>query len=110
MNFLLKFVHEIREKFVHEFIPEKSVIGSCSIDDIACQIVTTIIGHYPDDIMMLVDCGFTALTKESDRQLKQGCCVIQGHPNLKLYAMTQEVGKITSVVRILDFNKYPVGS
>ncbi|XP_066919255.1 D-serine dehydratase-like [Clytia hemisphaerica] len=92
-------------------------IGSCSSDDIAVQVITRVIGHYPDSKTphMIIDCGFTALSLHG----KGDCCgmtpgsgygCIVGHPELKLVGMSQEHGVVvpSNDNASLDFNCYPL--
>ncbi|XP_063223800.1 D-serine dehydratase-like isoform X2 [Bacillus rossius redtenbacheri] len=90
---------------------QQESIGSCTFDDLACRVMTRVIGHYPSANYMLIDCGFTALTKQGFNLLKTpGFSVIQGEPNLKVTALTQEIGKVEAIDGKLDYSKYPVGS
>ncbi|XP_019615073.1 PREDICTED: uncharacterized protein LOC109462877 [Branchiostoma belcheri] len=89
---------------------QQSLLGSCTLEDIAVQVMTRVIGHYPGKNHMLVDCGWTALSLHSFGQLPTGFGIIDGHPELKLSSMTQEVGKVHAVEGTLDFDKYPIGT
>ena len=81
--------------------------GSCSIDDVACFVVASVVGHYPDRNQLLVDAGALALSK--DQAPQGGFGGIRGHPELELFGVSQEVGKITSATPI-DFERFPIGS
>ena len=70
---------------------QQLLLGSCSQADIAGKIITRVIGHYPRRGQMLVDCGFTAITKQG-----QGCqtepamvAPVEDHPEIMLSNMTQ---------------------
>ncbi|XP_078621834.1 D-serine dehydratase-like isoform X1 [Branchiostoma floridae x Branchiostoma japonicum] len=89
---------------------QQSLLGSCQLEDIAVQVMTRVIGHYPGNNHLLVDCGWTALSLHSLGQLPTGFGIIDGHPELKLSSMTQEVGKVHAVEGTLDFDKYPIGT
>lgn len=89
---------------------QQSTLGSCTLEDIACCVATRIIGHYPRRNQMLIDCGFTGLTKQGAGMMETGYGVIRDHPNLKLCNMTQEIGFVETVKGKLDFDKYPIGS
>ncbi|XP_012678852.1 D-threo-3-hydroxyaspartate dehydratase isoform X2 [Clupea harengus] len=89
---------------------QQSLIGSCSLKDVAVRVLTRVIGHYPHRNQLLVDCGWTALSHDGGGKLPTGYAVIEGHPELKLLSMTQEHGRIEAVSGKLDFTKYPVGS
>lgn len=84
-------------------------LGSCREEDVACCVATRVIGHHPDRNQLLIDCGFTGLTKQGMGQLPSGCCIFRGHPNLKLDNMTQEIGFVDAVEGRLDFEQYPIG-
>nr|CAB3266579.1 D-serine dehydratase-like [Phallusia mammillata] len=94
------------------------IIGSCQQADIGCFVLTTVIGHYPDEKRnyMIVDCGFTALSLHGGGD----CCgktpgsgygFIVNHPELKLASMSQEHGIVKSKnpTKAIDFSKYPLG-
>lgn len=86
---------------------QQMLLGSCQIQDIACKVATKVIGHYAERQQILVDCGFTALTKQG--KLETGYGVIEGHYDLKLTAMHQEIGTIESFSGQIDFEKFPIG-
>lgn len=86
------------------------LIGSCSYEDIAGKVVTSIVGHRREENLLLVDCGFLGLTTQTSEEMAQGFCFIEGHPSLKLAGMTQEIGKVTALEGQVDFDNYPVGS
>lgn len=87
---------------------QQMLLNSCHVDDIACKVATRVIGHYPDRDHLLVDCGFTAFTTQGYSQ-DLGYGLIENEPDLKLVAMSQEIGKIKSRSGNLDFFKYPIG-
>ncbi|KAK3749909.1 hypothetical protein QZH41_017357, partial [Actinostola sp. cb2023] len=94
---------------------QQSLIGSCQLEDVAMRVLTRVIGHYPDRGHLLVDCGFTGLSHDGimRQSLSQDpFCLIDGHPNLKMVALTQEIGKIKAAKddEALDYSKYPIGS
>uniref|UniRef100_A0A914W7B3 D-serine dehydratase-like domain-containing protein n=1 Tax=Plectus sambesii TaxID=2011161 RepID=A0A914W7B3_9BILA len=85
---------------------QQHMIGSCSKQEIACTIATRIIGHYPERNELLIDCGFTARTKQG---MDVCAAVFKDHSELRLVGMTQEIGIVSSDEKI-DFTKFPVGS
>ncbi|XP_049778489.1 D-threo-3-hydroxyaspartate dehydratase-like [Schistocerca cancellata] len=91
---------------------QQASLGCCSLDDVACRIMTRVIGHYPHRKQMLIDCGFTALTKQglNANKIVSGYAVFEYHPHLKLIEITQEVGKVEAVDDALDVNRYPIGT
>ncbi|KAL9958451.1 hypothetical protein ACROYT_G035463 [Oculina patagonica] len=89
---------------------EQFLVGSCKMDDIAVRVLTRVIGHYPERGQILIDCGWTGLSHDSLGKLPTGFCYIEGHPNLKLLKMSQEVGTVEAVEGSLDVFHYPIGS
>ncbi|XP_045139165.1 D-threo-3-hydroxyaspartate dehydratase-like isoform X1 [Portunus trituberculatus] len=88
---------------------QQMVLGSCKEADIACCVATRVIGHYPDRNQLLIDCGFSGLTKQGTGQLPSGCCIFRDQPNLKLDKMTQEVGFVNAVKGHLNLDDFPIG-
>ncbi|XP_076033888.1 D-serine dehydratase-like [Oratosquilla oratoria] len=89
---------------------QQSTLGSCTYDDIACSVATRVIGHYPHRNQMLIDCGFLGLSKQGWGCMRTGYGVFRGHPNLKLCAMTQEIGFVEPLEGSLDFAQFPINS
>ncbi|XP_043921933.1 D-threo-3-hydroxyaspartate dehydratase-like isoform X1 [Protopterus annectens] len=85
-------------------------IGSCTMEDVAVRVLTRVVGHYPHRNELLIDCGWTALSLHSLGKLPTGYAVIEGHPDLKLTAMSQEHGHIQPVSGEIDFKRFPLGS
>lgn len=93
-------------------------IGSCTVDDIGCFVLATVIGHYPDAKRnyMIIDCGFTALSLHGGgdcfgKTSGSGFGQIVGHPELKLDSMSQEHGIVKAKSSsTLDLSNYPLGS
>uniref|UniRef100_A0A673B6H9 Zgc:162816 n=1 Tax=Sphaeramia orbicularis TaxID=375764 RepID=A0A673B6H9_9TELE len=89
---------------------QQSLIGSCSLEDVAVRVLTRVIGHCPHRNQLLVDCGWTGLSLDGAGKLPTGYAVIEGHPDLKLLSMTQEHGRVEPISGKLDYSKYPLGS
>ncbi|GFN82412.1 proline synthase co-transcribed bacterial protein [Plakobranchus ocellatus] len=91
---------------------QQYLLNVCKESNIACRVMTRVIAHKPDHNMILVDCGFTALSHDgiSQRLPASDFCLIQGESNLRLIGMTQELGKIVAKEGDLDCNQYPVGT
>lgn len=49
---------------------QQSIIGSCSLEDVAVKVLTRVISHCPHRNQLLVDCGWSGL-----RYLHQTCLV-----------------------------------
>ncbi|KAM3865723.1 D-serine dehydratase-like [Diretmus argenteus] len=89
---------------------QQTVIGSCSLEDVAVRLLTRVIGHYPHRNQLLIDCGWTGLSLDGAGKLPTGYAMIEGHPNLKLLSMNQEHGRVEPISGPLDYSKYPLGS
>ena len=67
--------------------------GSCSIDDIACTVLSSIIGIYPDRNTMAIDCGWEAISPqkpESEDYFNTfGYARFRDHSHLKLQSVSQ---------------------
>lgn len=86
-------------------------IGSCQMTDIAGRVATRVIGHKPELNILIIDCGFLALSKDGmENNLPDGPWIIQDNQNLRLVGMSQELGKVTQEEGEIDFSKYPIGS
>ena len=61
------------------------------MDDVAGKVITRILGHYPKRNQMLVDCGFTGLTKQGkgSQSPEDMIAIVDGHQELMLSNMTQ---------------------
>ncbi|XP_033728177.1 D-threo-3-hydroxyaspartate dehydratase-like [Pecten maximus] len=86
-------------------------IGSCKMEDIAGRVATRIIGHKIDLNILIIDCGFLALSKDGmENNLPNGPWIIQDNPNLRLVGMSQELGKVTAIEGEINFASHPIGS
>ncbi|KAK3801902.1 hypothetical protein RRG08_005648 [Elysia crispata] len=74
--------------------------------------MTRVIAHKPEKGMILVDCGFTAISHDgmARRLPEKDFCLIQGESNLKMIGMSQEIGKIVAKTGDLDCSQYPIGT
>lgn len=93
-------------------------LGVCAIDDIAISVLTTVIGHQPDRNWIIVDAGWTALSRDrgtSRQAVDQGfglVCDLAGNPvgDLVVEATNQEHGTIGSRSQLpIDFSAFPIG-
>jgi D-serine deaminase-like pyridoxal phosphate-dependent protein len=92
-------------------------IGSCSLDDAAFSVLTTVVGHYPSRNRMIVDAGALALSKDAGpRHVAEGCGFgeffdLAGRrlPELRLVKLSQEHGQIEGG-EPLRYERYPLGS
>lgn len=83
-------------------------LGSCRAEDVAVRVCTRIIGQYPKQNMLLIDMGWTGISKQGEAH---GYGSIDGHPELKIKTLKQEAGEIESADGSpLDFSRYPIGS
>jgi D-serine deaminase-like pyridoxal phosphate-dependent protein len=105
-------VTEIRPGNYVFFDKFQADIGSCSLDEVAARVLTTVVAHYPQHNQLLIDAGALALSKDPgavhiDDRIVYG--EVAEHPGLKLFSISQEHGLITSEQPIA-FNDFPVGS
>ena len=104
-------VSEIRPGNYAFFDKFQADVGSCSLEEAAATVLTTVVAHYPQHNQMLIDAGALALSKDPgaahlDQEIVFG--TVAGHPLLKIFSISQEHGLVTSPVPI-DFNNFPVG-
>ena len=87
-------------------------LGSCDFDDIACSVLVRVLTHAPDRNEFLINGGFLALSQQGFDQLGGTYAKVGGHPELKVYKMTQEIGFVRAKDPevTLDLDKFPVGS
>jgi len=89
-------------------------LGSCGDANVAGKVITRVLGHYPRRNQMLVDCGFTAFTKQGkgSQEHPQMIGRVDNHPDLMLSNMTQEIGFIDHKSKDgkIDFSLFPAGS
>ncbi|XP_074642370.1 D-serine dehydratase-like [Tubulanus polymorphus] len=89
---------------------EQTLIGSVSLDRVACKVATRVTGHYPDKNTILVDCGFMALSHDGKGLIPPGStCLVEGHPELMLTEISQEVGTLEPVSGKIDYSQFPLG-
>jgi D-serine deaminase-like pyridoxal phosphate-dependent protein len=105
-------VTEIRPGNYVFFDKFQADVGSCSLEDAAATVLTTVVAHYPQHNQILIDAGALALSKDPgavhlDEKIVYGA--VPGNPQLKLFSISQEHGLITSETPIV-FNDFPVGS
>jgi len=83
--------------------------GNCELDQIACSVLTAIIGVYPERNTILVDAGALALSKDAgfyqDGKVLYG--QIKNHPDWELVSLSQEHGIIH--IGNTDWTKLKVG-
>jgi D-serine deaminase-like pyridoxal phosphate-dependent protein len=72
--------------------------GHCTLDEIACSVLTRVIGVYPHRKHLLIDAGALALSKDHGplhlRDFEGGYGLILDHPGWKLAGLSQEHGRI----------------
>ncbi|GFS24304.1 proline synthase co-transcribed bacterial protein [Elysia marginata] len=91
---------------------EQYLLNACKESDIACRVMTRVVAHKPELNMIIVDCGFTAISHDgmAQRLPDADFCLIQGEANLKMIGMSQELGKIVAKEGDLDCSQYPIGT
>jgi len=92
-------------------------IGSCSLEDVALTVLTTVVGCYPERGTLVVDAGALALSKDPGAvhlgtpvlfgrlTLAEGGAVL---PELELISLSQEHGKIQCSEQAA--RRFPVGT
>lgn len=87
-------------------------IGSCTPEEVAVTVLTTVIGHYPAHNKLILDAGALALSKDPGATHVNPDCgfgVIEGFPELKIETLSQECGKVSSKQPI-DYEALPIGT
>lgn len=88
---------------------QQFTIGSCSEEDIACVVVTRVIGQYPKRHELLIDAGWSAVSL--DGKLPNGSYgLFQGQPYLKLVKMHQEYGFVSYDPKKHTAEEFPIGT
>ena len=79
-------------------------LGSCQMESVAGKVITRVLGHYPRRNQMLVDCGFTALTKQGRGSQNPGemIAAVDGHQELMLSNMTQVKYSINKIAKMAN--------
>lgn len=79
----------------------QATLGSCSLEDVAVSVLTTVVGSYPERNAMIVDAGALALSKDSgpdhiDPRFGYGivCDEALRPLPMKIHALSQEHGKV----------------
>jgi D-serine deaminase-like pyridoxal phosphate-dependent protein len=65
-------VTEIRPGVYTLFDLDQALLGTCSLDDIAASVLTTVIGHNPRSQSLIIDAGALALSKDLSAHKRDG--------------------------------------
>ncbi len=94
----------------------QSTLGSCSFEDCAATVLTSVIGVYKEQNRVLIDAGALALSKDTgaDHLIPHFgygivCDLAMNRLALRIDALSQEHGKV-SVTGPFDLERFPVGS
>lgn len=94
----------------------QAAVGSCTLEDCACSVLTTVIGNYPEQRKILVDAGALAMSKDRgadhlDPSVRYGTvCDLEMRPQpLDFTSMSQEHGQIF-LREGTNSEAWPVGS
>jgi len=96
----------------------QAAIGSCTLEDAAFSVLTTIVGQYPEQNKLIVDAGALALSKDPGATHVDPDCgfgvvfTADGSRQLQelhVASLSQEHGQVHGS-RPLRFGDYPVGS
>jgi D-serine deaminase-like pyridoxal phosphate-dependent protein len=89
----------------------QATLGSCTRDDVAVSVLTTVVGSYPERGALIVDAGALALSKDAgptqiDPEFGYGVvCDLDLNPlPMRIAALSQEHGKVESRIHV------PVGT
>ncbi len=89
----------------------QATIGSCSRDDVAVSVLTTVVGSYPERGALIVDAGALALSKDTGPEHVKPrfgygiVCDLDLNPlPMRIAALSQEHGKVETRVNV------PVGT
>ena len=94
-------------------------LGTCSMDDIAIGVLSSVIGHNRHHGRVLIDGGFLALSRDrgtGEMPVDWGygavCDPLSRAPfeNVTVSSTNQEHGIITSQSGPIDFDRFPIGS
>lgn len=94
---------------------QQTGLGSCGPQEVAAKVLTRVLGHYPARRQLLVDAGFTSLTKQGrGAQAAHPSMIapVEDCPDLMVSNMTQEIGFVEPVAAdtMPDYARHPVGS
>ena len=91
------------------FDTTQASLGACDRDrEVACRVLTRVVGHYARSNTLLVDLGWTGCSAQGK---ERGYGALVGEPNLKIVNLKQEAGEITTVDGApIDYAHYPIGS
>ena len=113
-------VTEIRPGVYTLFDVDQFSLGVCDLNDIACTVIASVVGHNPRSNAILIDAGALALSKDlspSKFRTDIGYGLIGAidaqmpEPGLCLSSLHQEHGLITTTGEgTVPFEKFPVGS
>jgi D-serine deaminase-like pyridoxal phosphate-dependent protein len=86
-------ISEIRPGNYAFFDKFQADVGSCTLEESAATVLTTVVAHYPQHNQMLIDAGALALSKDPgavhlDKEVVYG--TVPGNPHLKLFSISQE--------------------
>ena len=85
-------------------------LGSCKEEDIAVRVLTRVIGKYPKQNMLLIDCGWTGCSAQGQGQHYGRIAGFENH-KLCIKVLKQEAGEVeTSDGSPIDFDNFPIGT
>ena len=80
-----------------------SQLGSCTEADIAARVMTRVLSHQKERNQLLVDCGFTALTKQGFGEQEGSFALIQGGDSTEtILALKHSIGS-----ELTSFEHFP---
>lgn len=84
-------------------------VGVCNEKEVACRVMSRVIGHYEERNTIMLDVGSTALTKDTSPQ--GGVCSISGYPDLECFKLSQECMLVKPKDASIEFpyESFPLG-
>jgi D-serine deaminase-like pyridoxal phosphate-dependent protein len=96
----------------------QAAIGSCQLSDAAFSVLTTVTGAYEKRNQLLIDAGALSFSKDPgpthlDTECGYGAIFsadgARAYPNLRLFSISQEVGKVAGTGPV-DLDNFPIGT
>jgi len=94
---------------------QQTSLGSCQPSEVAGKVLTRVLGHYPERGQLLVDAGFTSLTKQgkgAQAAHPKMIAPVVDCPDLMVSDMTQEIGFVQTIKdgESPDYDRHPLGA